>query len=71
MIFYTVIDLEIIFHFVYDMLKYVENCGQESLAKLEQKSDFCDVILLNDVVYILLPGATGDISLAAGDNSRC
>ena len=66
MIFYTVIDHEIIFHLVYNMLKFVENCGQKSLEKLEQKPDFCNIILLNDVVYILLPGAMGDISLAGG-----
>ena len=50
------------------MLKNVENWGQESLAKSEQKYVFCDVIFVYDIVYILLPGAMGDVSLAAGDN---
>ena len=49
----------------WNILKIV---ARRALQSWSENQTFAMLFFLNDVVYILLPGATGDISLAAGDN---
>ena len=45
----TVIDLEIIFHLIYNLCKSIKNWGQRSYVNSDQKFNFCEV---NDKIFI-------------------